>query len=102
VGFDVNPLAVTVARAELVLAYRRASGKEPENPPHVYHADTFAMWFGGHRTPAVELEELAKKAWDYFDILKDSNVVLKLYGFDFDVFQHGILPAVVIMKRVGK
>jgi len=69
VGFDVNPLAVTVARAELVLAYRRASGKEPENPPHVYHADTFAIWFGGYRMPAVELEELAKKAWDYFDVL---------------------------------
>ncbi len=32
--------------------------------------------------------------------LEDSNVTLKLYDFDFDVFQHGILPAVVIVKRM--
>jgi hypothetical protein len=32
--------------------------------------------------------------------LEDSNVVLKLYDFDFDVFQHGIYPAVVIVKRM--
>ncbi|MFP3172534.1 MAG: N-6 DNA methylase [Acidilobus sp.] len=71
VGFDINPLAIAVARAELVLAYKRASGKEPENPPHVYHVDTFATWFGGYTAPAVEseLEELARKAHDYLSVL---------------------------------
>ena len=69
VGFDVNPLAVAVARAELVLAYKRASGKEPENPPHVYHVDTFATWFGGYTAPAVELDELARKAREYLGVL---------------------------------
>jgi hypothetical protein len=34
--------------------------------------------------------------------LKNSSVALKLYDFDFDVFQHGIPPAVVIVKKVGK
>ena len=29
------------------------------------------------------------------------NFALKLYDFDFDVFQHGMPPAVVIVKRVG-
>jgi hypothetical protein len=69
VGFDVNPLAVAVARVELVLAYKRASGKEPENPPHVYHVDTFATWFGGYVAPAMGLDELAKKAREYLNVL---------------------------------
>ena len=68
-GFDVNPLAVAVARAELVLAYKRASGREPENPPHVYHVDTFATWFGGYVSPAMGLDELARKAREYLNTL---------------------------------
>lgn len=32
VGLDVNPLAVAVARAELVIAYRRATGRMPTTP----------------------------------------------------------------------
>jgi hypothetical protein len=58
VGFDVNPLAVAVARAELVLAYKRSSGKEPENPPHVYHIDTFATLFGEETTLFPGLERI--------------------------------------------
>ncbi|MDT7900185.1 MAG: N-6 DNA methylase [Sulfolobales archaeon] len=71
VGFDINPLAIAVARAELLIAYKRASGKEPENPPHVYHVDTFATWFSGYTAPAVEpeLEELAKKAHSYLNVV---------------------------------
>jgi hypothetical protein len=33
---------------------------------------------------------------------KNTDVALKLYDFDFDVFQHGIPPAVVVVKKVGK
>jgi hypothetical protein len=69
VGFDVNPLAVAVARAELVMAYKRSSGREPENPPHIYHVDTFATWFGGYVAPAMGLDELAKKAREYLNVL---------------------------------
>ena len=88
VGFDINPLAVVVARAELLLAYKRASGKEPENPPHIYHVDTIASWFGEYTTPATELEELAWKARDYLGAmisfrqvnLSDASKVLAMLG----------------------
>jgi len=31
-GYDVNPLAISVSRAELIIAYYRRTGKEPNNP----------------------------------------------------------------------
>jgi len=46
-GLDINPLAVSIARAELMIAYRKSTGKNPSNPPHIYHTDTLAAWFGG-------------------------------------------------------
>jgi len=69
VGFDINPLAIAIARAELVIAYRRVCGKEPESPPHIYHVDTFATWFGGDVIPIMGLEELMKKARAYLQAL---------------------------------
>ena len=69
VGFDINPLAIAVARAELVIAYRRVCGREPESPPHIYHVDTFATWFGGGTIPITGLEELMKKAGAYLQVL---------------------------------
>ena len=47
VGLDVNPLAVAVARSELIIAYKRRKGHMPKSAPHVYHVDTLAMWFSG-------------------------------------------------------
>jgi len=47
IGLDINPLAVAIARAELIIAYRKAAGKVPAYPPHIYHTDTLAAWFGG-------------------------------------------------------
>jgi hypothetical protein len=47
VGLDINPLAVAIARAELINAYRKIKGERPPAPPRVYHADTLAAWFGG-------------------------------------------------------
>ncbi len=75
VGFDINPLAVAVARAELIIAYLRAAGREPENPPHVYHVDTFATWFGEGTLPVAGLENLAKKAQAYLQILINLNQI---------------------------
>ena len=46
-GLDVNPLAVAIARAELIISYRKVAGRIPQEPPHIYHIDTLAMWFGG-------------------------------------------------------
>ncbi|MCX8184154.1 MAG: N-6 DNA methylase [Sulfolobales archaeon] len=56
VGFDINPLAVAIARAELVIAYMRATSKLPQTPPRVYHADTLAAWFSGEATTLVDPE----------------------------------------------
>ncbi|MEM4487464.1 MAG: N-6 DNA methylase [Desulfurococcaceae archaeon] len=54
VGFDVNPLAVAIARAELIIAFRRVSGKNPPSPPRIYHTDTLAAWYGGE---ALDLKD---------------------------------------------
>lgn len=62
VGFDINPLAVAVARAELVLAYFRRAGRSPEKPPRVYHVDTLAVWFGRGSTTAPDLAAIFKAA----------------------------------------
>jgi len=75
VGFDINPLAVAVARAELVIAYLRVTGREPGNPPHIYHVDTFATWFGEGSTPIAGLENLAKKAQAYLQTLINLNQI---------------------------
>jgi hypothetical protein len=68
VGFDVNPLAVVVARAELITAYWRRTQKEPENPPHVYHIDTFAIWFGENGITPY-LNEVSTKARSFLQTL---------------------------------
>jgi hypothetical protein len=62
VGFDINPLAVAVARAELIMAYWRKVNKVPGTPPRIYHIDTLAMWFGGTILPTPGLKELVEKA----------------------------------------
>ena len=69
VGFDVNPLAVAVARAELIIAYWRRTQKEPENPPHIYHIDTFAIWFGEGSILIPGLNEVASKARSFLQTL---------------------------------
>jgi hypothetical protein len=75
VGFDINPLAVAVARAELIIAYLRVKGREPENPPHIYHVDTLATWFGEGSISVAGLENLAKKAQAYLQILLNLNQI---------------------------
>jgi len=75
IGYDVNPLAVAVTRAELIIAYRRRAGKEPKNPPHIYHADTFAMWFGEEQFLPDEVKKLVVAARNYLDVLVNFNGV---------------------------
>lgn len=69
VGFDVNPLAVAVARAELIIAYWRRTQKEPENPLHIYRIDTFAIWFGEGSILIPGLNEVASKARSFLQTL---------------------------------
>lgn len=78
VGFDVNPLAVTTARAELLIAYWRRAQREPETPPHVYHVDTFAIWFGDEDNVLFSgLDKLAKSARDFLEsLVKFSSIDL--------------------------
>jgi hypothetical protein len=69
VGFDINPLAVAVARAELVIAYWRRAGKAPEDPPHVYHMDSLAMWFRGPLLPGPSLRLMSKADYLHVQLL---------------------------------
>ena len=75
VGFDVNPLAVAIARTELILAYLRRKGMIPKAPPHIYHTDTFAAWFGGEAIGVPEVEELFNSARNYLALLVNFNIV---------------------------
>jgi len=75
VGYDVNPLAVAVTRAELIIAYRRRTGREPGKPPHIYHADTFAMWFGEEQFLPDEVKTLVLAARKYLQLLVNFNIV---------------------------
>jgi hypothetical protein len=75
VGFDVNPLAVAVARAELILAYWRRTERIPRNPPHIYHVDTLAMWFGGPVLTLPPLSGLVSKISSYLQPLINFNQI---------------------------
>jgi len=76
VGFDVNPLAVAVARAELILAYwRRTGGRIPSEPPHVYHIDTLATWFGGSILTVPPLSGIANTIASHLQTLVNFNQV---------------------------
>lgn len=70
VGYDINPLAVAVARAELIIAYMRRAGRKPERPPRVYHADTLAMWFGGEQLLPYEVRTFVLMGKNYLDDLQ--------------------------------
>jgi len=74
-GYDINPLAVAVARAELMIAYRRRTGKEPGKPPHIYHVDTFAMWFGEEQLLPDEVKVFVSSAKSYLQLLVNFNVL---------------------------
>jgi hypothetical protein len=75
IGYDVNPLAIAVARAELIISYFRRARREPDNPPLIYHIDTLAMWFGGESTLAPELTNLVNNAKSYLQMLINFNIV---------------------------
>jgi len=75
VGFDINPLAVAVARAELILTYLRKKGCAPSSPPRIYHSDTLASWFGGETFGIPEVMNLFRSARDYLEFLLNLNLV---------------------------
>ncbi|RLI45848.1 hypothetical protein DRO64_01860 [Candidatus Bathyarchaeota archaeon] len=75
IGFDINPLAVAIARSELVLAYLRRTQRPPKNPPHIYHTDTLAMWFGGETVGVPEVEQFFRSAKEFADMLVNFGVI---------------------------
>ena len=75
VGYDINPLAVAVARAEMMIAYKRRVGREPDKPPRIYHVDTLAMWFGVEQALPLEIGALVSSAKNYLQLLVNFNVV---------------------------
>jgi len=75
VGFDINPLAVAIARAELILAYFRVKGSSPSLPPRIYHCDTLATWFGGEAIGVPEVMSLFRNARDYLGALLNFNLI---------------------------
>jgi hypothetical protein len=68
VGFDINPLAVAVARAELILAYYRKTSNTPDRPPAVYHVDTLAAWFARRPAELPHIREAINAFTQNFDI----------------------------------
>lgn len=88
VGFDVNPLAVSIARAELIIAYSRVAGRTPDQPPRVYHADVFLSFAKRRELPTPpapgmwvpEVESLFDSAWKYLAILVNFNLAPRLKG----------------------
>lgn len=75
VGFDVNPLAVAIARAELILAYFRKKGVPPSSPPHIYHCDSLATWFEGEAIGMPRIVELFRNARNYLDMLFNLRII---------------------------
>jgi len=90
VGYDINPLAVTVARAELIIAYIRRvrHGSAPKKSPHIYHVDTFALWFGEEQFLPEDIRPFVSAAKSYlqtlinFNLIKIENVLEELSGFE--------------------
>ncbi|MGC8544055.1 MAG: N-6 DNA methylase, partial [Vulcanisaeta sp.] len=78
VGFDVNPLAVAIARAELILAYRRYKPNLKRLPlPHIYHVDTLGMLFGAPlEYPDPDVKKLMLNIRNYVEL------VLKMFNAD--------------------
>jgi len=58
IGFDINPLAVSIARAELMLAYRMYSNELAT--PLIFHSDTLAVMCGIGALEFYEIYEIKK------------------------------------------
>jgi hypothetical protein len=55
IGIDVNPLAVSIARAELIIAYRNRVGSNPKGTPLIFWSDSLAPFI---KAPFELVDEL--------------------------------------------
>lgn len=89
VGIDLNPLAVSIARAELMMAYKQATRNDPPGTPLVFWGDSLGPHIGHKAELFEELKEVSDKlqviAWStvYGSPAKGSSKVeaLKAVGF---------------------
>jgi len=88
-GLDINPLAVSVARAELMIAYKRVSGKVPQGTPLIFWGDFLSSEIGLEVELVHELREIitriATYSWQVEELsrLKRHEMVLFLARFEF-------------------
>jgi len=61
IGLDILPLAATFARAELVIAYRRATGKNPLGSPLIFWGDFLSHEIGLGAEIVKEFSEILDK-----------------------------------------
>lgn len=73
VGLDILPLAATIARSELMIAYRRTTGKIPPGTPLVFWGDYLSseIELGAEvvRELSEILERLTKSLWEDSDFI---------------------------------
>jgi type I restriction-modification system DNA methylase subunit len=61
IGLDILPLAATIARAELIIAYRRATGKAPPGSPLVFWGDFLSHEIGLEAEVVKELSSILNR-----------------------------------------
>jgi hypothetical protein len=78
VGLDILPLAVTLARAELMIAYYRAIGKPPPGTPLIFWGDFLSSEIGLRAELVREFENISKA----LAIYTKQEIVDKLFKFE--------------------
>jgi SAM-dependent methyltransferase len=78
VGLDILPLAVTLARAELMIAYYRATGKLPPGTPLIFWGDFLSSEIGLRAELVREFENISKA----LAIYTKQEIVDKLFKFE--------------------
>jgi type I restriction-modification system DNA methylase subunit len=61
IGLDILPLAAAIARAELIIAYRRATGKPPPGSPLVFWGDFLSYEIGLGAEVVKELSSILNR-----------------------------------------
>ena len=90
IGFDINPLAVSIARAELILAYRKyVHGKQYIIPkPLIFHTDTLYAIYG---SGILSFSKQVNPKKDILSYLEDKSEKLK----EMDIIEREVLNLVI-------
>jgi hypothetical protein len=58
IGIDINPLAVSIGRAELIIAYKNKVGRNPKGTPLIFWGDSLAPFVGATFEIVNELDKI--------------------------------------------